>query len=154
MQPRLSIGPVGNVQKNTVFINHWKADTTSMGSNNSLYHKLRDFGFKAIDSLYKNRPMAFWVRKGDLSSVKQFVESDSSKKLYAEFDFQTHLFEGNIVTDKIGPATLWSSFKRNGLSLDTNPGDSVNVAIYGINTSGAETLLANGTASDRHGEVA
>lgn len=143
MQPRLSIGPVGNVQKNTVFINHWKADTTSMGSNNSLYHKLRDFGFTAIDSLYKNRPMAFWVRKGDLSSVKQFVESDSSKKLYAEFDFQTHLFEGNIVTDKIGPATLWSSFKRNGLSLDTNPGDSVNVAIYGINSTGAETLLAN-----------
>lgn len=142
MQPHLSQGPVSGVQKNTTFIKHWKADTTVLGANNSLYHKLYNMGFTAIDSLYKNRPMIFWMQKGKPATIQQFVEADSSKKLYAEFNFKSFLYEGNINTSKIGPASIWNSFKMKGTTMDGSIGDTVSVNIIGIDKQNNETSLA------------
>lgn len=141
MQPRLCVGTSCGT-KNNIFINHWKSDTNTLGSGQSLYHKLYNLGFTEIDSFYKNRPLIFFAKKGILNSVQQHVESDSTKKLYAEFNFNSYLYEGQLTTGKIGPAKIWNHYYRKGYSLDPNIGDTVAVNIYGIDKNGIETLLA------------
>jgi hypothetical protein len=145
IQPRLCVGAGANAcgTRNTTFINQWKADTTTNGAGNSLYHKFKNLGFTEIDSFYKNRPMIFWSRKGRANTVQQFVESDSTKKLFAEFDFQSYLYEGKIASDKIGPAKVWSHFYRKGQNIDASSGDSVLVDIIGIDAQGNESVLAS-----------
>ncbi len=142
MQPRLCIGSTcGRI--NQFFIDDWMGDTTTLGSGNSLYHKLRDLGFTAIDSFYKNRPMICFMQKGVPTSVEQYVGKDSTVKLNEEFTFNSYLYEGKIVSTKIGPATQWDNFYRSGFDVDNGlSGDSVNVSIYGIDTNRVETLLA------------
>ncbi|MBL7764637.1 MAG: hypothetical protein JNJ58_00965 [Chitinophagaceae bacterium] len=141
IQPYISVtsSPSGN---NKTFINQWMADTTTLGPGNSLYHKLYNAGFTAIDSFYKNRPFILWSRKGMPASTLQYVGSDSTKKLFAEFNFTSYLYEGKIVTNKIGPASQWSNFIRKGFSLDASAGDTVTVEVYGIDHQNLETLLA------------
>jgi len=141
VQPRLCVGATCG-SRNTTYISHWKSDTATLGSGQSLYHKLYNLGFTAIDSFYKNRPMIFWSRKGNLNTVQQVVESDSTKKLFAEFNFQSYLYEGKIVSNKIGPAKVWGQFYRRGFSLDATPGDTARVEVYGIDEPGTETMLA------------
>lgn len=143
-QPRLCVGAGATAcgTRNTFYINQWKGDT-SLYNGQSLYTKFKSIGFTEIDSFYKNRPMIFWQRKGIANTIQQYVESDSTKKLYAEFDFQSYLYDGKIVSSKIGPATVWSNFYRNGYSVDANPGDTTSVDIYGIDKTGFETFLVN-----------
>lgn len=141
MQPRLCVGATCG-SRNTVYINNWKNDTTTLGSGNSLYHKLRNLGLTEIDSFYKNRPMIFFGRKGIPSSVEQYVESDSTKKLYAEFNFQSYLYQGEMASSKVGPAKVWNHFYRAGQTLDANVGDTVAISIYGIDKQGNEALMA------------
>lgn len=148
IQPRLCVSPSSpsslNVcgSRNVIFVRHWKADTTTLGSNNSLYHKMYDMGFTLIDSFYKNRPMVFWTRKGMPNTVQQFVEADSTKKLYAEFDFKSYIYEGEINSTIIGPASVWSQFKRRTSSNDPGAGDSVAFVIKGITVDNQSQLLA------------
>ena len=142
MQPRLCLSATcGGL--NTFFVADWKADTASLGSGNSLYHKVKDLGFTEIDSLYKNRSMIFFRQKGVANTVQQHIGADSTVKLYREIDFKSYLYEGKIVSTKIGPSTKWDNFHRSGFDIDNGlPGDSVSVEIYGIDVNNGETLLA------------
>ncbi len=144
MQPRLCVGAGNNAcgTINTVFINQWKSDTNVWGAGNSLYHKLYNFGFTLIDSFYKNRPMVFFMQKGKPNTVQQFVEADSTKKLYAEFDFKSSLYEGTMASPKIGPAKVWSHFYTKGVSTENPSADSTVYDIIGADLAGSETLLA------------
>lgn len=141
VQPRLCVGNTCG-SRNTTYVRHWKADTSTLGSGQSLYHKMFNLGFTQIDSFYKNRPMIFWSRKGMPATVQQVVESDSTKKLFAEFTFMSYLYEGTMTSNRIGPAKVWSQFVRKGFSIDASAGDTVAVDIYGIDTAGGETILA------------
>jgi arabinan endo-1,5-alpha-L-arabinosidase len=49
----------------TTFAKNWAADTALYGKNNSLYHRLKNAGFKAIDSFYYARTWAFVFKKGE-----------------------------------------------------------------------------------------
>ena len=141
MQPRLCVGS-GCGGGNKVFVNNWMADTTLYGSNVSLYHKLKNLGFDKIDSLYKNRSMIMWVEKEKPATAVQYVGADSTVKLYADFNFKSTLYSGNITSTKIGPSKEWTEFKQIKNSIDTNLGDTTYYQIYGINLLGTESLLA------------
>lgn len=146
-QPRLCVSPsISGLNicgsRNTTFINQWKADTTTLGSGNSLYHKMKNMGFTLVDSFYKNRPMIFWTRKGMPATVQQYTESDSTKKLYAEFDFKSYLYEGTTRSTVIGPAMVWNSFKKRAVSLESPSKDSVRYLIRGITPDNQADLLA------------
>lgn len=142
MQPRLCLGgSCGGVNK--FFVDDWKADEATFGTGNSLYHKIRDFGFTEIDSFYRNRPMIFFRQKGIANTVEQHIGADSTVKLYRELNFRAYKPDGRVVSTKIGPATQWTNFHRSGFDLDNGQaGDTVEVEIYGINSSNVETLLA------------
>lgn len=140
MQTRLCDGNAcGGVNK--TFIHDWKADTTLYGSGQSLYHKLFNLGFTGIDSLYKNRPMIFWQKKGIPSTVVQYIGIDSTQKLVAEFDYNSLLYQGDIHSTKIGPAKAWGSFLKQSYTTDTQPGDSTRYTITVIDKQGNETIL-------------
>jgi len=128
---------------NKFFIDDMMADTAILGSGNSLYHKIKDLGFTEIDSLYKNRPISMFQQKGIPGTTVQNVGADSTIKLYTEFEFTSYLYEGKIVSTKIGPAKKWDNFLRQGNSKDGGQlGDSVTVEIYGIDNNNIETLIA------------
>jgi hypothetical protein len=142
MQPRLCLSSAcgGN---NKFFIDDMMSDTATLGSGNSLYHKIKDLGFTDIDSLFKNRPMIFFRQKGIPGTVEQFVGQDSTVQLFKELEFNSYLYEGKIVSTKIGPASQWNDFYRSGNNIDNGQaGDSVEVEIYGINENNVETYLA------------
>lgn len=141
VQPRLCVGSSCG-GGNKTFVNNWKADTTLYGQNISLYHKMKNLGFDKIDSFYKNRSMIFWAEKGKPATAVQHIGVDSTVKMYAEFNFKSSLYTGNISSSSIGPASQWSAFKQNKSSLDVSAGDSSYYNIYGIKITGAETLLA------------
>ena len=141
MQPRLCVGS-GCGGGNKVFVNNWKSDTTLYGSNVSLYHKLKNLGFDKIDSLYKNRSMIMWAEKDKPATAIQYVGADSTVKLYADFNYKSTLFTGNITSTKIGPSKVWSEFKQIKNTIDANTGDTTYYKIYGITLLGNENLLA------------
>jgi hypothetical protein len=141
MQPRLCVGSTcGTV--NSTFIRHWKADTTSMGSGVSLYHKIYQMGFTAIDSFYKNRPMIFWAKKGSTQGMKQIVGDNSTVKLYGEFNYKVLFDEAKVVTPLIGPASSWNDFKKSSFTYDLGAGDKTTYSIYGITANNTTQLLA------------
>ncbi|MEZ5047517.1 MAG: C25 family cysteine peptidase [Chitinophagaceae bacterium] len=141
IQPFLCVGtPCGT--KNTTFIKQWMSDTTTLGSNQSLYHKLKGMGFTAIDSFYKNRPFTFWCRKNRPNTIQQFVGADSTIKLFNEFNYTSYLFEGAITSSIIGPASTWGSFVKKSHTIDAQLKDSVTYDIYGIDTNKQYTKLA------------
>jgi hypothetical protein len=144
MQPRVCVG-AGNSgcgTVNTVFINQWMADTLALGGGQSLYHKLFDWGFNQIDSFYKNRPMIFYMRKGMPNTVQQFVERDSTKKLFAELAYSSFLYDGEMRSVTIGPAKSWTHFYRLGYALENPANDSTRVTLLGVNNNQVETPLA------------
>ena len=144
MQPRVCVG-AGNAACgtiNNVFINQWKADTNLYGAGQSLYHRIVNFGFNQIDSFYKNRPMIFYMRKGMPGTVQQFIERDSTKKLFAELAFTSFLYDGDMKSVRIGPAKTWDQFYKRTYSLENPSNDSSRINIIGINTQQQEVPLA------------
>ena len=49
---------------------------------------------------------------------------------------------GTIESPAFGPAKNWTSLHWRGKSVDASPGDFANIQVYGINTSGIQSLLA------------
>lgn len=139
IQPNIRLN---TAQKNQTFINDWMADTTILGSNKSLYHKIKDIGFTLIDSFVKNRPMVFFQQKGNPLSIKQFVGADSTVVLTEEFTFQSYHYQGKIISPLIGASSQWNNFYRSGISSDITPVDSVSVDIFGVDKFKNEVYLA------------
>lgn len=141
IQPRLCAGGgCGNV--NNVFVNQWKADTAVYGSGQSLYHKLKNYGFNTIDSLYKNRPMIMWMQKGNAASIQQLVGNDVSVKLFGEFEYQISQNEGTITPELIGPAAAWTNFRRSLYTKDPQNTDVTRFLVYGVKPGVYEVPLA------------
>lgn len=146
MRNRTCIGNCG--VKNTRFIKDWMADTTVNGSGVSLYHKIKSFGFTMIDSFTKNRPMSFFMQKGKPNTIIQNIGADTTIKLYAEYDFKSTLYEGEVLSTNIGPAQTWSHFYKKGITKDPGIGDTVTVTVIGIDKNKNETPIATIVGSD------
>ncbi len=140
MTPFICGGNCGSFKSK--FVNELKVDSTIYGVGNTLYDKIYNMGFTLIDSFDRKRPMIFFMRKGMPATVDQHMGIDSTVKLYREFDFKGTLYEGEMSTDKIGPAKSWTSFFRKGTTQDPLLKDTVGVTLYGIDNFGAETNLA------------
>lgn len=141
IQPRLCVGAsCGTI--NNVFVNQWKSDTTSMGSGVSLYHKLKNFGFNTIDSLYRNRPMILWMRKGEASSIRQHVGADITVKLFGEFEYTIKKQEGTIQSTIIGPASAWQNFVEKYSSVEPINTDATSYSIFGVRPGSPDVFIS------------
>ena len=136
------------------FAPNWAADTTLYGSGNSLYHRLKNFGFTGIDSFTFPRTWAFAFKKGDPSFTPAFILSDG---LYDRINLSvncvtTHT-QGLITSPLFGPAKQWDSVIWNGYSLE-NGNDVAKVDVYGVQLDGNDSLLYSLDSSQQNFSIA
>ncbi len=139
----VSITNLGNKNSNTSFIDQWKADTATLGSGRSLYHKLKSIGFTQIDSFYRNLPFLYFFRKGSSTyAPTQVIGRGDSTYIAEAFTMPTTATSGSIESVTYGPALKWSAMHWRGFSNDPGPGDTVKVEVYGVQYNGNASLLA------------
>jgi hypothetical protein len=128
---------------NTSFVNDWKADTATLGSGKSLYHKLMGIGFTKIDSFTTNLPFIYFFRKSTPSYTPyQLMGKAPADELEGNFPVPLKYKTGTIESPAFGPAKNWTALHWRGKSIDTQPGDTVNIEVYGIKANGTRTLMA------------
>lgn len=128
---------------NNAFINQWKADTATLGSGKSLYHKLKNAGFTTIDSFTRNLPFVFFFRKNTPSyTPRQFMGETESDQIEANIPVASKFKAGTIESPAFGPAKNWSALHWRGRSMDVAPGDTASIQVYGVRNDGTQSLMA------------
>lgn len=133
---RLILDPPYNV-----FAGQWAADSTIYGAGNTLYSRLKQYGFAKIDSFNKPRTWAFVCRKNDTAFAPQAVFSDSIfDRITLSVNCKVSNIAGTITSPVFGPAKAWKNVVWNGYSSETG-NDKPIVNVIGIDPSDTETVL-------------
>jgi hypothetical protein len=137
----VAITHFGN-NRNRSFIRNWQADTSFLGSGNSLYHKLKNQGFSQLDSFTKNIPFLFFFKKNDFGfTPTQVVGQSDSSYIDETISLNTISTEGTIESPIFGPASNWSSLHWRGSSMEQPTADTVKLQVWGIRADGTSQLL-------------
>jgi len=138
----VGITNLGNSLANNSFIAQWQADTATLGSGNSLYHKLKSIGFTKIDSFATNLPFLYFYQKG-ISGYEpsQFIGPEDSSYIDQSFALQTIKSEGTIQSPVFGPARKWNALKSKGLPNESSSSDSVKIEVWGIRADRSTNLI-------------
>ncbi|HMJ46158.1 MAG TPA: C25 family cysteine peptidase, partial [Ferruginibacter sp.] len=125
----VGITNLGNSNNNTSFISQWKADTLTLGSGNSLYHKLKSIGFNQIDSFTRNVPFMYFFQKGNpVFPVRQVIGDKDSSYIDEGMVLNSIANNGYIESPVFGPAKAWKALHWRGSSTDPLPqGDTVKI---------------------------
>ncbi|HMO60551.1 MAG TPA: C25 family cysteine peptidase [Ferruginibacter sp.] len=128
---------------NTTFINRWKADTASLGSGKSLWHKFQQYGLTKIDSFYKNLPFLFVFKKGDAASfaTRQYMGESHTSQVIGIDNVPGSSVKGSMESGWMGPVNFWNRFKWKEV-LQAGSTTTRNFDIIGRNTAGNEVQLA------------
>ena len=138
----VSVSNLGWTSNNS-FINSWKNDTLSLGSGNSLYHKLKAIGFTQIDSFTRNLPFVFFYRKNNAAyNPQQVMGLSASEQIDANFPVASKYTSGVIESPAFGPAKNWTALHWRGKSNDVLAGDTTQIQVIGIKANGTQDLLA------------
>ena len=138
----VSITNIGYIA-NTNFINQWMNDTLTLGSGNSIYHKLKAIGFTQIDSFTSNKPFLYFFKKGVPSFTPvQKIGATNDEYINETLILPTKHKEGKISSPAFGPAKTWKELHWRGTDVEANEADSVSVEVHGISTTGFSVLLA------------
>lgn len=126
---------------NTSFIDSWKADTATLGSGKSLWHKFHQMGLHQIDSFTSNKPFLFFFRKGDTLNfpVRQDIGSAANIHISDTFLLPGKSIQGAITSPELGPAKQWKRFKWKASPLTNS--STVNFDLYGIDNNQNATLV-------------
>ncbi|HNP54732.1 MAG TPA: hypothetical protein PKK69_08935, partial [Ferruginibacter sp.] len=129
---------------NTSFINQWMADTLTLGSGRSLYHKLKSLGFTQIDSFTRNLPFLYFFKKGSSSFVPtQIMGTQDSTYIDQSFTLNTTNTDGIIESPVFGPAREWNTLHWRGSTTDANASDDqTKIQVYGVKQDGSADLMA------------
>jgi hypothetical protein len=123
------------------FVKNWAADTALYGKENSLYHRLKSHGFKAIDSFYYARTWAFVFKKGDTTFAPAYAMSKGIyDRITLSVNCATSNAQGFINSPVFGPAKEWKSVYWNGYREETGSDVPV-VNVFGIKKDNSDTLL-------------
>jgi len=127
----------------------WQADTSVLGHNNSLYHKLLQQGFINIDSFNSVKTFIFIFRNNDPSFVaKSAFSVGTHDKVYLSATGPIDDYEGEVVSPTFGPAKAWKQFHWRGSSTENPSKDSVTVQLIGMDNNNNETVLRTLLPSD------
>ncbi|CAN5670296.1 hypothetical protein BH11BAC3_BH11BAC3_03410 [soil metagenome] len=127
-------------------ITMWQADQATLGTGNSLYHKLKALGFTKIDSLTHTLPFVFFTKKNSPTFVpKQTMGTRDDEQLSASIQLNSKYNAGTIESPAFGPAKKWNALHWTGKTIDPSVGDTVEIEVYGIKNNGNSTLLATVT---------
>ncbi len=129
----------------------WQADTNIYGSQNSLYHALKDIGFTDIDltTTTARNTFLFFRKKGNNTFPVYQKVSAGDEKIMLDLTIETQLDSGFVRSTVIGPAARWETAHWQVSSLDNAPqNDSSYIQIFGIDDTDQETLVYTGIAKD------
>jgi hypothetical protein len=143
--------PIGNtiVVTNTIYggatnlPKQWRGDTATFGSGVSLYHKLKGYGFTALDSAIYDSwlPYVFIHKKGSTSSNQQGFGTIRAQRINLPFTVVSPNLTGSYTSEKFGPAAQWQELHWRGYNLENNGNDKTAVDIIGVSNNGTETYL-------------
>jgi hypothetical protein len=141
----VAITNLGRQFSNTTFINRWKRDTLTLGSGNSLYHKLKSVGFSKIDSFYRNIPFLYFFKKGSSTYAPiQVVGLGDSSYIDQTIPLNSVNTDGSITSPAFGPARRWNALHWRGFSVDPQTSaDATSVDVLGVRNDGGEVFLRN-----------
>ena len=133
-------------------IAEWQADQATLGTGNSLYHKLKAIGFNSIDTLSrmdsptKSLPFLYFYRKNAPSFTPiQVMGAKDDEYIQATIPLVTKYNSGTITSPVFGPAKKWTALHWNGKSTDPGRGDTTVIEVYGVRSNGIQGLLATVT---------
>lgn len=130
---------------NETYAENLKADEQFLGTGNSLYHKLKQAGFEAIDSFNRPRNFIFVYKKDDPTAA--FVEYKLSDGLFDRIQMNLNLptvdTMGVVTSPLFGPASEWKNAEWKGSAIDNGEGDRVRIKVIGVALNGVETELFN-----------
>ena len=140
----VAITNIGNTLATPDFIDKWKDDTLTLGSGNSLYHKLKSIGFTQIDSFYHHLPFLYFFKKGSSTfAPTTVIGPKDSSYIDQSFPLNTTYSSGSIESPVYGPAQRWTALHWRGSTLDAGPlTDTTSVQVWGIKLDGTTDLLA------------
>ena len=130
---------------NASFIANWKADTTTLGSGNSLWHKFHQLGLHQIDSFTRNLPFLFLFKKGDTTNfpVRQHIGPNVNSQIVDTFLLAGKTVDGAITSPWFGPAKTWKDFKWDTLANPSLNTSSHYFDITGQDVDGNEIYLGS-----------
>ncbi len=131
------------MKTNSTFINTWQADQATLGTGNSLYHKLKSIGFTKIDSFTRNLPFLYFFQKGMPGYTPRQVMGDGDSTYIDEsFVLNTTQTTGSIESPVYGPSSAWEALHWRATTVDAGPmRDSAQIEVYGIKSNGTIDLL-------------
>ncbi|MBL0144571.1 MAG: hypothetical protein IPP48_01180 [Chitinophagaceae bacterium] len=126
----------------TTFPADWKADTLTLGSGISLYHKLKNIGWGYIDSLKTHLPFVFITKKGTNAPLNQTFGITPDEKLAVQFSTTGVNLQGQYISDLLGPAKSWQNLHWRSNSVESTNTDDLTVQVIGVDVNGNNTTLA------------
>lgn len=121
----------------------WMGDTSYLGTNNSMYHRLLAQGFNTIDSFYRARAFLFIYQKNKQSEFtpRYAFSQGINDRINLVVDCFTPDTLGFITSPKFGPAKQWKEAIWRGSSLESPSDDHPTVDVIGVDNTNTETVL-------------
>ena len=140
----VSISNLGRTN-NTTFINTWKADTATLGSGKSLWHKFHQLGLHQIDQFTTNLPFLFLFKKGDTINfpVRQHIGSAVNAQIVDTFLLSGKAVTGSVSSPWFGPVKNWKDLKWDSLAASTTGTNQHYFDITGRDVNGNEMYLGS-----------
>ncbi|MEP7165274.1 MAG: C25 family cysteine peptidase [Ferruginibacter sp.] len=138
----VSISNLGRTN-NTTFINAWKADTATLGSGKSLWHKFHELGLHHIDQFTSNLPFLFLFKKGDTINfpIRQHVGTAVNEQIVDTFLLSGKAVNGSITSPWYGPVKNWKDLKWDSLNVSSTGTKEHSFEITGKDLNGNEMYL-------------
>ncbi|HEY0434523.1 MAG TPA: C25 family cysteine peptidase, partial [Chitinophagaceae bacterium] len=128
----------------TVFPAQWETeDVPVYGAGNTLYDFLKTQGFSALDSFNRTRTWILAFKKNDPShfQTQWSFSAGNFDKTSLNVNCETSDSLGYMTSPVFGPAKQWQQLHWTGKTQDATAGDNPTVDIYGVDKTGAQTLL-------------
>jgi hypothetical protein len=121
----------------------WMGDTSYLGTNNSIYHRLITQGFTGIDSFDRPRAFIFIYKKNrQVDFAPKFVFSNGiNDRITLSTDCLSQDTIGFITSPVFGPASKWKEVIWRGNSVETPSNDNPTINVIGIDTNKVERVL-------------
>lgn len=131
-----------NPVSNTYAAN-WAGDTSYLGSNNTLYHRMLEQGFTSIDSFNRPRAFIFAYQKNrqDNFTPRVVFSEGINDRITLAADFLTPDSLGFVISPKFGPAKQWKEVVWRGSNLETPSEDNPTIDVVGIDANNNSTVL-------------
>ncbi len=122
-----------------------KADESTFGPGQSLWHKLQGFGVTLIDSFKNSKPVVYTFRKNDPSFTPIQSVGEPALQLVQVFEVPSTYSDGFIESPWFGPSKEWKDMIWTGRQVEPAVPDETKIDIIGRTLSGTEMLLATVT---------